>query len=555
MKNSQNKLWLFLAIFSIVFIYIWFSYRLNLSLIFDEAYTIYFSQSYKTIADDTWPPLYYAIVYTSRLLGAYSEWSIRLLSVFATIALGTIIFLYGRFLFGNKVTLFALLGVVLSPVVIRYAFWARGYSLLIVFSALVSLTTTSLALRGPTKYRMFSWATACWLLAATHHFGTILAISSYLILRFAYFRDDAAKKLQDTAFILLCSLSPLFITNVRQLLLGVRAITAIHYIQLEQVIKLFAPSSAIPVTATQMIVGLLLLILVIYGSKQNTPKNKVSFNTSDNLDSSSKQSLIAEHLNKNKVFSHKWILPFLGMMILYVAVFVFCNDLWPKASSWAAILTTVALLGLKLFDLVSVRSSKLKCWSYLRTIHPLALLLAITLIIASLISIIIPIANPRNLLILLPGYWLLAAYGFFRLSKNKRLVVAAILTLSLIASLITFEQRFGRHENWREAIAIAKNLLKPMDDVSIRPFWGSPILTYYGINNKPLMLNRGNEICKLPASVNHVVILSSQWHHVYGSKKWQRRFEQEINNCAEIISTVELDGVKVQRVKIKSKLP
>ncbi len=518
--------WVYLAAIALVLlVYASFAPRLTLSLTLDEAYTAHFARRLATVPDDTWPPLYYGLIWAVTKLAPAGEAFLRVPSLFAVLGSGVALATLGRRLIGPAPALLAGLGVVLTPIMLRYAFWARGYGLLVFFSTLLTLLTLALITFGVTRWRLAAWVAACLGAAATHHFGALLALSSYLLLALGHLRGEDARRFHRAALCLFVLASPLVLTNTRQLLLGVRAITASRYVQLEQVIKHLGPGAALAEAPWQFIAGLMPLALAFLGARKVATATATSARAPRSL---------------------SWFpIVILVQAAALASLGLFGRELWPRAALFTAV---VLLLG---YVLLARMSQLTRARARLATgLHPLAELVLVMLVLTSLAAAIKPIFTPRNLLVLLPAYYLLAARGLCRLAPRARLIAGALIFAILLASWLSFEGKYGQQEDWRRAIARARSMREPGDFVAIRPAWGEPVLAYYGIFEPSLLLNRADDLCAYDDRPFGVVVLSSKWHHVYAREDWQRLFAAATTRCARTLARDEVAGVEIHRLEV-----
>lgn len=504
------------------------------SLHIDEAYTVFFSNSVATTADDTWPPFYYCLIWLMRQLFGDAEAVLRSASLAATAGSAIICLLAMRRRSGPSAAVFAALGVSAAPLALMYAYMARGYAVLVLCSVVVSWSTLAIAQGAAGRRWPVLWFLSAWVAVGVHHFGGLLLLGSYLVLVTLHLRGEACRRYHIWVAALWLSLGPWCLVAVRQLQLGVRAITASRYIQLEQMLKHFGPGAAIAWVPVQVVAGLMLLALVLYGSR-------------------ARQSAPGRPADDRSIRPLPRTQPTLALGLpaaLYAATLataMVAGGTWAEAAPGALLLTATGGV-LLFFGWRLLPGLPLLGWRWLRQLHPLAQLLLVTLLVISIACAIKPLHTTRNLMVLLPGYWMLAGVGFSSLPRRWQRIAAVGVAAALIASWWSFEKRYGTWEDWRGAVVAANELRQAGDAVAIRPAWAAPMLSYYGVEQPPVYVNRGKDLCRWMRPGRSIVVVSSLWHHVYASASSKADFAEAVASCARVLDRRELRGMRVLRL-------
>ncbi|MES2630559.1 MAG: glycosyltransferase family 39 protein [Patescibacteria group bacterium] len=156
----------------------------NAAIWFDEAFSSYLIQfSYVDIArftaTDVHPPLYYwALKAWTELFGT-GEFGLRTMSIFFAAATIVMTFFLTRKLFGRKVAGVALLFLILSPMLIRYADEARMYTM-----AAFIVVSATYALVKATESKLKRWWVVYGILVAlgmwTHYFTALAWLAHWV---------------------------------------------------------------------------------------------------------------------------------------------------------------------------------------------------------------------------------------------------------------------------------------------------------------------------------------------------------------------------------------
>jgi mannosyltransferase len=91
----------------------------------------------EAVSQDTHPPLYYLLVYITRLLWGESDYAYRYFSLLMGVLLVSIVFQLGRELFGRQAGVLAALLVAINPLYVWYSQEARMYTLLVLLGGVV----------------------------------------------------------------------------------------------------------------------------------------------------------------------------------------------------------------------------------------------------------------------------------------------------------------------------------------------------------------------------------------------------------------------------------
>ena len=116
------------------------------------------------------PPLYYAFAWFWTQLTGTSEVGLRSLSAVAGVATVPVAYLLGAELSGRRAGLFAAAFVAVNPMLLWYSQEARGYSLVVLLTALASLYFVRALDRGRRR-DLTGWGIASALALATHYFA------------------------------------------------------------------------------------------------------------------------------------------------------------------------------------------------------------------------------------------------------------------------------------------------------------------------------------------------------------------------------------------------
>ncbi len=135
--------YILICLFSIFAFFLCLMIGMAQSVWFDEAYSIELAK--RPIAEiirltslDVHPPLYYIILH---IWGGIFGWGELALRAMSAIFMGTAVFMAGVFtkkMFGNRAALFALMFIVLSPILLRYGFEIRMYAM----ASFIGITAT-----------------------------------------------------------------------------------------------------------------------------------------------------------------------------------------------------------------------------------------------------------------------------------------------------------------------------------------------------------------------------------------------------------------------------
>lgn len=164
MKLQKNVLfWLFLAGIAVAAGAFSLYIGMKQSVWFDEAYSIMVAQQSVAqiiylVGVDTHPPLYYVLLHAWGNLFSWDIFALRVLSVgfyvLSILAAGAL----AKYMFGRRVALYAILAVAAAPLLMRYGFEIRMYSL----ASLIGVLATHVLVRtvNETKGRrqMVGWA-------------------------------------------------------------------------------------------------------------------------------------------------------------------------------------------------------------------------------------------------------------------------------------------------------------------------------------------------------------------------------------------------------------
>jgi len=141
------------------------------SVWFDEAYSILlakssFSEIIRLSSIDTHPPLFYIILKIWGMIFGFSELALRSLVVLffgaSVITAGLIV----KKLFGTKATLFSLALIILSPILLRYGFEIRMYSMAMFIGALATLVLiNAVSLDNSSRKRLYLFVVYGFLVA------------------------------------------------------------------------------------------------------------------------------------------------------------------------------------------------------------------------------------------------------------------------------------------------------------------------------------------------------------------------------------------------------
>lgn len=131
LKNNSTIIFAFLSLFSIIVCLI---IGFSQSVWFDEAYSVTlakksFSEIINMTSVDVHPPLYYLILH---VWGSVFGWGVTALRGLSVIFMGVAVFISGIFLrknFGLRAAYFSMPFIALSPILLRYGFEIRMYSL------------------------------------------------------------------------------------------------------------------------------------------------------------------------------------------------------------------------------------------------------------------------------------------------------------------------------------------------------------------------------------------------------------------------------------------
>ena len=168
------------------------TYRLDYqSLWTDEVYslivtdpTLMFREFWDRVLADTHPPIYYLVLRLSSAVFGQSEMAARAPSVlFGVLTLCVAVIVPGALSARSRLVFLLLLTI--SPGAVWYAREARSYALLLLLSAVITLTCTSFVQCTHSEDRKARTAfgmliTASVLASFTHYFGFLLAVSAFL---------------------------------------------------------------------------------------------------------------------------------------------------------------------------------------------------------------------------------------------------------------------------------------------------------------------------------------------------------------------------------------
>jgi mannosyltransferase len=116
------------------------------------------------------PPLYYALAWLWTQVTGTAEYGLRSLSALAGVATVPIAYLLGTELRDRRAGIAAAAIVAVNPMLLWYSQEARGYSLLVLFSAIATLYFVR-ALDGGARRDFRGWGIASALALATHYFA------------------------------------------------------------------------------------------------------------------------------------------------------------------------------------------------------------------------------------------------------------------------------------------------------------------------------------------------------------------------------------------------
>jgi len=168
------------------------AYRLDYqSLWTDEVYslivtdpTLTFREFWDRVLADTHPPIYYLVLRLSSAVFGQSEMAARAPSVlFGVLTLCVAVIVPGALSARSRLVFLLLLTI--SPGAVWYAREARSYALLLLLSAVITLTCTSFVQCTHSEDRKVRTAIGMLIAASvlasfTHYFGFLLAVSAFL---------------------------------------------------------------------------------------------------------------------------------------------------------------------------------------------------------------------------------------------------------------------------------------------------------------------------------------------------------------------------------------
>lgn len=161
MKFKQFLLqywWIFAFFATFAFFIITFVIGLQQNIWFDESYSIKLAQSswrdlFSLTIVDAHPPLFYAILKIWGILFGFDEFALRILPELFMSATIFLMILLTRKIFGSKIALLSAPIFVLSPMLLRYGFEIRMYSL----AALIAIGSTCVLLKLTEKNSRKLW--------------------------------------------------------------------------------------------------------------------------------------------------------------------------------------------------------------------------------------------------------------------------------------------------------------------------------------------------------------------------------------------------------------
>ncbi len=162
-RITRTQFWCIVAMLAVVSMSISLAIGVRQSIWFDEAYSIFVSKTspveiIRLVGLDTHPPLYYLLLH---VVGQLSDWQTTALRVWSVIWLGGSVLLaaaLAKRLSGPRAGLVAALFVSLAPLLIRYGFEIRMYSL----ASCIGLAATYVLVRAREADASRRW----WLLYA-----------------------------------------------------------------------------------------------------------------------------------------------------------------------------------------------------------------------------------------------------------------------------------------------------------------------------------------------------------------------------------------------------